>query len=450
MRVLWVCNIMLPALAKMLGMPYSNREGWLTGSFERLVREPMVAGAADRLVDLGVCCPMSGELANAHLMMDAETGEEIYEEDENRPIVDFFGFDEDLNHPEIYDRTLEDRFFHIIREFRPDIVHIFGTEFPHTLAMVRAFHRPERILIGIQGLCCSIADTYMADLPYKVQKRVTFRDWYRADSLEMQRTKFRTRAKMEAQALQHAAHITGRTSFDRRVSAEINKDAIYHMMNETMRSNFYEGKWTLDKMEPYSIFLSQGDYPLKGMHYMLEAMPYILEQFPNAHLYVAGTSIIGRIGGKEAGKHRYPKPLWITSYGKYLEKLIRKNRLQGHVTMLGKLSAEEMKERFLKSNVFVCPSIMENSPNSVCEAMLLGMPVVAAKVGGIGDLIVDGEEGILFPGGNAQELAEGIETIFYDRQLAVLLGDNARVRAKLRHNPDTNYMRLLEIYKSMT
>ncbi len=431
---------MLPAFAKQEGLPYSNREGWLSGSFERLIHEPAKSGSDDKLVELGVCFPVPESLKNCRIEhTDPESGVHVV----------YYGFSEDLDHPETYDHTLEYRFSEIIKDFRPDIVHIFGTEFPHALAMVRVFHQPERTLVGIQGLCCSIADTYMADLPYSVQKRKTFRDWYRKDSLEQQRKKMRARANMEAQALEHTAHITGRTSFDRDTTARLNPDAVYHVMNETMRSEFYTGHWDIKNIEPHSIFLSQGDYPLKGFHYMLQAMPYILERFPDAHLYVAGNSIIGNVGGAIKTRKKYPEPLWITSYGLYLKSLIRKGHLDGHVTMLGKLDAAEMKAQFLKSHVFVCPSIMENSPNSLCEAMLLGVPVVAAKVGGIGDLVEDGEEGILFPGGNHQELAEGIETLFLDVGVAQWLAGNARQTAMMRHNPDTNFRRLVEIYRSI-
>ncbi len=434
MRVLWVCNIMLPRFAMMCGLPYSSREGWLTGSLERLIAEPERKGRDGKLVELGVCCPVPEDPGECRMEKDG---------------VVFYGFLENLNTPEVYDRVLEDRFVEILRDFKPDMVHIFGTEFPHTLAMVRAFANPRRTLIGIQGLCCTIADNYMADLPYSVQRRVTFRDWYRKDSLAMQQRKFRIRAKIESQALQHTAHITGRTTFDRRVTARLNPDAKYHFMNETMRPEFYEGRWDPEKIEPHSIFISQGDYPLKGFHYMLEAMPYILEKFPDAHLYVAGNSIIGNVGGRLKTKKKVPMPFWITSYGQYLRELIQRNGLQGHVTMLGSLTAEEMKAQYLRSNVFVCPSIIENSPNSLCEAMMLGMPVVAAKVGGIGDLVEDGEEGILFPGGKYRELAEGVNTIFYDTGVGVWLGENAARSAALAHNPDTNFRRLLEIYRSI-
>ena len=65
----------------------------------------------------------------------------------------------------------------IIRDFKPDVVHIFGTEFPHALACARAYRRPSRILIGIQGLISACADVYMADLPRNIQHKVTFRDF---------------------------------------------------------------------------------------------------------------------------------------------------------------------------------------------------------------------------------------------------------------------------------
>ena len=430
MRVLWLCNIMLPAFAGKLGLPSSHREGWLTGLFERLTGR-----RSD--VELGVCCPVPENLDGIRRSLPTWEGEVI-----------FYGFYEDLNTPELYDERLPGSLYRILEDFKPDIVHIFGTEFPHALAMTRVFGDPSRILVGIQGLCCSIADTYRADLPYDVWNRSTFRDRYRHDSLQDQQRKFEQRAVNEREAILGCGHITGRTRFDRSVTARINPKAHYHVMNETMRSSFYRGQWRAVDAEPHTIFLSQGDYPLKGFHYMLQAMPYILESFPDARLYVAGNSIIGNEGGLIAPK-KYPTPVWITSYGLYLKKLIRQNRLQGHVFMTGPLDAEAMKRRFLQSSVFVCPSIMENSPNSVCEAELLGMPVVAAKVGGIADLILDGEEGILFPGGRYKELAEGVRTVFYDQEIAMWLGENARHSARIRHNPDTNFRRLMEIYRSI-
>ena len=421
---------MLPAFARAYGLPYSSREGWLSGSFERLCRQKEEDGV--QRIELGVAFPSPASLGDGSWLLNE---------------VRFYGFTENLDTPDQYDISLETRFEEILEDFKPDVVHIFGTEFPHTLAMVRAFGNPAHTLIGIQGLCCAIADSYMADLPYSVQRGASFRDRLKHDSLEQQRNKFLARAEMEAEALKGCLHITGRTRFDREITSQINPDAVYHAMNETMRSTFYRGMWTPEKAEPHRIFLSQGDYPLKGFHYMLQAMPAILDVFPDTQLYVAGNSIITEGPGI---RKSWLRPLWITSYGRYLRKLIRDNYLGAHVNMLGVLNADEMKQQYLKANVFVCPSTRENSPNSLCEAMLLGTPVVAAKVGGVPDFISDGEDGILFPAGKVDELSEGVKALFYDMELSASLGAHARKSAQVTHNPDTNFMRLLEIYKSIS
>ena len=427
MRVLWVCNVMLPVFAEHLGLTVRGSGGWLEGCFNRLTKE-----RTD--ITLGICMPVPENVGKCRVEIGG---------------VIFYGFAENTLAPHEYDSALEGRFNEILYDFKPDLAHVFGTEFAHTLAFAKVYKRPSRLLIGLQGLCGRIADVYMADLPYSVQRGRTIRDRIRNDSLRQQQANFRKRARMEAQALKLAMHITGRTAFDRDAAAEINPDAVYHPMNETLRSAFYEGSWDPQTMVPHTVFVSQGDYPLKGLHFMLLAMPEILESFPDAHLYVAGDSLIGNVGRDRNIRRRYPLALSITEYGAYLRRIIRKEHLTGHVTMLGRLSAEEMKEQFLKANVYCCPSVLENSPNSMCEAMLLGTPVVAAKVGGVPSLISDGDEGILFPAGRVDELAEAVKTYFFEPSIGLMLGQAASARARVTHNPDTNFKRLIGIYRSI-
>ena len=210
-----------------------------------------------------------------------------------------------------------------------------------------------------------------------------------------------------------------------------------------MRPGFYGISRDESKVEPRSIFLSQGDYPLKGFHFMLQAMPAILEKYPDAHLYVAGNNIIGK------GESKYPYFMRASAYGKYLRSLLRRQRLKKNVTMLGMLSEEEMRDRLLKSSVFVCASVVENSPNSLGEAMLLGTPVVAARVGGIPSMINDGKDGILFEKADPESLAKAILQIWDEPVIAGVYGENAKKHALLTHDPDTNYDRLLEIYREI-
>lgn len=422
MKVLWICNIMLPAIGQELHLPYSCREGWLSGIFEKVCsKEPAFT--------LGVCFPSDREQRL------------------NVKGVTCYSFKEDLSAPEVYDPALEQSFGRIFEEFKPDMIHIFGTEFPHALAAVRAFGNPKRTLIGIQGLCGEIAEVYMAGLPEKVQKSVTFRDLIRKDSIRQQQEKFVKRGEQEAQAIMGCGNITGRTRFDREGTFKINPQALYYQMNETLRREFYTGEWKLADCQEHSIFLGQGDYPLKGMHFVLEALAALLPKYPDAMLVVAGNSVIGHKTLKEK--------LRLSAYGKYLLSLIRKYRLKDHVMIAGKLSAEEMKRQFLKSSVFVCASVLENSPNLVGEAQLLGVPVAASDTGGIPDMIQDGADGLLFPVGDVRKLAEKIEAL-WDRSrdeegrcLAERISEKARKRARSVHDEESNYLRLLEIYRAI-
>lgn len=432
-RVLWICNIMLPAVGQELNLPYSNREGWLSGIYER-VRKKRVPFL------LGICFPLGKqELA-------AVEGESLAEGVKKLKVqgIECYGFLENLGAPERYDSALEAAFQEIFRDFGPDMVHIFGTEFPHCLAAVRAFGRPERTLIGIQGLCGEIAKVYMAGVPERVQRQVTFRDFLRRDSLRQQQQKFILRGEQEREALRACGNITGRTRFDREGTAKINPKARYFFMNETMRREFYQGQWRLEDCEEHSIFLGQGDYPLKGMHFVLEAMAKLMPRYPDMKLYVAGNSVIAHGSLKEKLK--------LPAYGKYLLSLIREYGLQDQVVMLGRLEAAEMKERFLKSSLFVCPSVLENSPNTVGEAMLLGVPVAAAQAGGIPDLLTEGKDGLLFPAGDVQALARAFEAL-WDRKegedglcLAQRLSAQARKTAQKAHDGERNYQRLVEVY----
>lgn len=434
MRVLWLCNIMLPIIAKHLGKEVNNKEGWLSGTYDRLKKSDFRMEWGERL-ELGVCFPVSSVEDEIRLSL---------------PNLEVFGFYEDTNHPEIYDESLETRLKKIVEKFNPDLVHCFGTEYPHTLAMTKVFPKTDKILIGIQGLCYKYAEVYMANLPQKVQKSKTFRDILKKDTLIKQEQKFVQRGEYEKLALKNISHVTGRTHWDYSCVAEVKevtrekneKNKIrYHFMNETLRNNFYEGSWDAGKCKEHSIFISQGDYPIKGLHFMLQAMPRILEKFPDTTVWVSGNNVTRTVTLKDKIK--------ISAYGKYLKKLLKQYKLQDKVHFLGKLNAQEMKQRFLESHLYVCPSAIENSPNSLGEAMILGVPAIASDTGGISSIFTDKEDGILFEMGNCDALADSVIHMFSNPDKMEEYSHRAKNHARDTHNPDKNYVRLLEIYQEI-
>ena len=429
MKVLWLCNIMLPFIAKSLGQKIVVKEGWLSGLVEKLRRN-----REENNITLAICFPTSDALDMV------KTDNSLFAK-ASAEGVGYYIFREDTLHPENYDADMEESLKAVIDDFKPDILHIFGTEYPHTLAAVKAFDNPAHTLIGIQGLCSAIANVYMADLPIEVQKKKTFRDTLKKDGLFEQQEKFKKRGTYEKEALSIVGHVTGRTDFDREMTKKLAPNAKYHFMNETLRGEFYIDKWNIDRIERHSIFLSQGNYPIKGLHYVLDALPDIIKEYEDAMVYVAGDVITANESLKDKIK--------ISGYGQYLLDIIKKNKLAEHVKFIGRLSSDRMCARLLKTHVFLCPSAIENSPNSVGEAMLLGVPVVAADVGGVHNLLTDKKDGLLYSKDRKERLKNAIMQIFDDDKLAMYFSMNAKEHAAKTHDPDTNYKRLMEIYNEI-
>lgn len=390
MRVLWVCNIMLPVIAEALHREASNKEGWLSGLLSQVVDRE------DTDMTLAVAFPAPADAeAPWRLRVPVPRTNPCATDEYN---ITCYGFHEDTVHPDRYQPELEEELRKIMEDYDPDVIHCFGTEYPHTLAVCRVYPHPERILLGIQGICSLCAEAYFADLPERVTRKVTFRDLVKRDSLRSQQEKFVRRGVMEREAIGLAGNITGRTAWDREVTTGWNPGAQYYPMNETLRASFYEGSWDPEHCEPHSIFVSQGDYPLKGLHYLLKALPGIRRKFPDVQVYVAGNDL--------TAYHTLKQKLKISAYGQYLRDLIREGQLEDCVHFTGKLTEQQMRERFLRSHLFLCCSSLENSPNSLGEAMLLGVPSVSTEVGGIPSLFDGGRDGLWCEGHRLTETAE--------------------------------------------
>lgn len=343
--------------------------------------------------------------------------------------------------PYDYLPELERLFGEEIETFHPDVIHIWGTEYGHTLAMVNAAEKCGMLphtAVSIQGLCSVYAWHYAEGLPQSIQRGVTFRDLVRRDNVAQQRKKFALRGELETKALKKTMHVIGRTSWDRACTAAINPEATYHFCNETLRQPFYTGAWRYEDCQKHRIFASSCAYPVKGFHYLLEALGEVRKRYPDVTLAVPGKSFLG------ASKLRR------TRYQAYLEELARRYGVEDRLEFLGSLSAEKMKEAYLSANVFVLPSTVENSPNSLGEAMLLGVPCVAADVGGVADLMTRNTEGCIYPSTAPYLLAHWIGQIFEMGDRAQIMGQAAKAHASLTHDPDKNLRTLLEIYRSLT
>lgn len=127
----------------------------------------------------------------------------------------------------------------------------------------------------------------------------------------------------------------------------------------------------------------------KGHVYLIEAMPEVAAALPDVQVVIAG------IGGMQST----------------LERRIAELGIESRVQLVG----EEEAEGFLAElDMFVFPSTFEGMPNAVMEAMLAGLPVIATRVGGIPEIVRDGESGILVEPCSPAELAAAIIRLWND------------------------------------
>ncbi|MCR4792627.1 MAG: glycosyltransferase family 4 protein [Lachnospiraceae bacterium] len=439
MKILWLCNLIIPQASEELGIQGIPKEGWVEG---------LLSAMSEKLSGhtLAIAFPVPENLdgRSGSFKLCGEDGPEVF----------YYAFSEDTVHPEVYDQALESSMNRILDEYRPDVVHVFGTEYPHALAMSKAatgedFHYHPgrgRLLVTFQGVCSAIAADYMACLPEKVITSSTFRDTVKRDSIRQQQEKFRLRAASELETVKRAGYLGGRTSFDKKWAERLSPDAKYRFAGEVMRQTFYEPAGKDCVRDPNVIFVTGADYPLKGFHILLNALRDL--NWPELKIRVAGQDIVTA--------DTLERKVKISEYGKYLGELIENCGLSGKVTFLGRITAEQMKEEYLKCGMYVCPSVIENSPNSIVEAALLGAPVIAAAVGGIPDVLEDGTQALMYECSSRKPLEEVaanlkkcIETMLADPEAARKRADEARKRVLEDHAPETVCEQIFDIYSEM-
>ena len=336
-------------------------------------------------------------------------------------------------------------FKEILDDFKPDAVTVFGTEFAQGYAMLLACKDMgllDKTVIFTQGLISMIERYYVADVPEKVVHHKSLREFFSRMDIGSQRKLYIKRGDNERKMLGLAKHIIGGTVWDRTVIKMINPDISYHYCPEILRNGFYENRWDINTCEKHSIFAVPSDfYPLKGFHYLLEGMSVVVKKYPDAKLYVT----INRPKISKTIKQK----LNMKTYENYIAGLVDKYSLQNNIVFVGNLNEEELIKRYLKANVFVCASSIENHSQTVSEAKILGVPTVAAFVGGIVERIKHGEDGFLYQHNAPYMIAEYVSRIFDSEELAKSISEKAHENASALVGKENNMNRMIEIYKSL-
>jgi glycosyltransferase involved in cell wall biosynthesis len=119
-----------------------------------------------------------------------------------------------------------------------------------------------------------------------------------------------------------------------------------------------------------------------------------------------------------------------------------------NVQLMGFLSREQIIQDVSKSLFSVLPSLWyENYPNSIIESFALGKPIVASRIGGIPELIRDRENGLLFSTGDSEDLKSKIESMLVDKKMILDMGRKARLWVEENLDCEKHYPLLMDHYK---
>ena len=347
MKVLWITNILLPPISQYMGSDKVNVGGWMFSALQQL---------CDCRIEFVVAT-----VAKIEKSIEVEIdGIKYYVLPERRSRI-------------YYDSSLEKEWKYINQKEHPDVVHIHGSEYQHGHAWINACGNTN-VVLSFQGILSAYSRYYFCGLE-GLKNPITLRKLLHRGTLNQERKEWERRSKEEIIFLKKINNYIGRTEWDRVHGWAINPKAKYYFCGETLRPIFYQHKWNYDRCQPHTIFLSQATYPIKGFQNLLKALPLILRVFPDTKVKIAGTKILA------TPKYRR------TDFAAIISQYIVDCNLESHIEFLGSLSEEDICKEYLKANVFVCPSSIENSPNSLGEAQLLGMPIVAAYVGGIPEIM---------------------------------------------------------------
>lgn len=319
----------------------------------------------------------------------------------------------------------------IAQKVNPDVIHIHGTE--ENFGLIQTYVTCPCI-ISIQGLLSPYLEKFYAGIPERtarkfsgIKKRVAFNSpahFYKS---------MRLNARREQKILKQAKHILGRTEWDRNVCSILSPEGKYYVGNEILRTSFYDEKnsWRKTAFDPVIKLVTISSEALyKGFESILKTASILKQNGVNFEWQVIGLS--------PENESVFIAERWLDLNHKHL-----------NVHLRGPKNEVEIAAILNSADIYCQVSHIENSPNSLCEAMLMGMPVIASYAGGTSSLMDHLKEGIFYQDGDPYALAGAVKNLSENFTLAKILGTNARQRAQARHDEKTIVNDLINTYRTV-
>ncbi len=314
------------------------------------------------------------------------------------------------------------KYLKIIEEVKPDVIHVHGSE--KNFGLVSS-HVQIPVVISIQGLLTVYKHKYFGGI-YDAQIKKSNIPRFVIN----QHLSYVIRSKRELKMIESTNYFFGRTFWDRNIVHMINPQSRYYLINEIMREKFYSLNWKFNRNETGPIILvsTMRDNVYKGFETIL---------FVSRILKDRGVLFRWKIAG--------------VTKDNYLVKMFRKEfqKVEEHINLLGSLDEEGLSKHLCDSDMYIQASRIENSPNGLVEAMLIGMPCIATYVGGTGSLITHYKDGILVQDGDAWIMAGVIKELINNKELAFELAKNAKNTAQKRNNSRKVALQIHSAYQNI-
>lgn len=318
---------------------------------------------------------------------------------------------------------------HVIEDFKPDIIQVFGTE--GVFASIQK-HTAIPVVIHLQGLITPCLNAYFppnqTGLSFIFSKKFIFKNLI-GRGVFTSFLRFQKQSVREKSHFANAKNIMGRTDWDHSISKIYSPDAQYFHIDEVLRSSFYNAikkEYKLNKTITIVSTLSEATY--KGIDVVLKSAKLLKEQTNINFTW----QVIGLDEGSDLLNH-------------FIHTL-KVNPKEFNIKFIGKKDPNELISLLSEADLFVHPSYIDNSPNSVCEAQIIGLPVIACNVGGLPTLIEHNKTGILVPSNGVFEIVSTIMDYSQQPEKYFFIGKNARESAQNRHNKKNIISDLIQSY----
>lgn len=318
----------------------------------------------------------------------------------------------------------------VIALSKPDLVHVWGTEPFFGLV---AEHVDVPVLIAIQGLRTLYATAYCSGLSrLDLLRYGSPKHLLNGRSLLHTFYRYRKTATRERRILGQARWISGRTDWDRMACRALAPGARYFHCDELLRAEFNGPAWAPRQGdEALRIVSTLRGNAYKGIETIAECAGLLRLLLRRPFRW----TLVGIRSGEEI--HRIVERKLGVSFANL------------GIELTARRPAGDVAEALRASDVYVLPSRIENSPNGLCEAMMVGLPAIATNAGGTPSMLEHGREGLLIPPGDPWAMAGAIAELASDPELAARLGTAARQRALRRHDPEAVVDKLMSIYRQM-